>query len=208
MLEQTQPSKLASNSFRNSLRKSRYLLIVLLASAGMLTNDVHANDFDLRISDDALHLNLAIVDDYSALSYGGGYFYKDNDEAIHIVNLDLHSQGQTALGNFPTTVKVGIQGNYFDEDGVDGAAIGLGGSVRINLPDTPGLSWESQGHFAPDVLAFDDAKRFARLSTQLNYRVIQTADLNAGYRYINTKLNDGTKRTFESGWFVGLRLNF
>lgn len=182
--------------------------LLFLTSCLALTTAASASDFDLRISDDALHLNLAIVDDYSALSYGGGYFYKDNDDAIHVVNLDLHSQGQTALGNFPTTVKVGIQANYFDEDGIDGAAIGLGGSARINLPDAPGLSWESQAHFAPEVLAFDDAKRFARLSTQLNYRVIQTADLNAGYRYLNTKLKNGTKRTFESGWFVGLRLNF
>lgn len=182
-------------------------LVSALASATMASS-ASANDFDLRISDDALHLNLAVVDDYSALAYGGGYFYKDNDDAIHVVNLDLHSQGQTALGNFPTTVKVGIQGNYFDEGGVDGAAIGLGGSARINLPDAPGLSWESQAHFAPEVLTFDDAKRFARLSTQLNYRVIQTADINAGYRYLNTKLKDGTKRTFESGWFVGLRLKF
>lgn len=187
------------------------LLSTNLVSAGLAflaPSQALANEFDLRISDDALHVNLTANNEQSALAYGGGFFYKDADDSISLLNVDLHSQGQTALGNLPTTVLIGVQGSYFKEDQLEGAGLGLGGSARVNIPELPGLSVESALHFAPDVLAFDDAKRFSRFRGQLNYRIIQTADLSAGYRHIKAKLTTGEKTTFESGWFLGLRLNF
>ncbi|TNC80047.1 MAG: hypothetical protein C9356_16025 [Oleiphilus sp.] len=183
------------------------LTLTVIALSG-LSSVCFANDFDLRISDDALHANLAVIDEYSELKYGMGYFYKDADESINVVNVDFQSQGQTAMGNLPTTVGLGIQGNYFKEDNIKGSAIGIGGNVRVNLPSAPGVSIESEAHFAPDVLAFSDAKSFARFRAQANYRIIRTADISAGYRYLHTKLTSGRKRTLESGLFLGLKIKF
>lgn len=193
----------SSQATAQSRTKLLTLCSFLLASSISL-----ANDFDLRISDDALHANLAIFDEYSELKYGMGYFYKDADESINIVNVDLHSQGQTAIGNLPTTVGLGIQADYFKENNLKGSAVGIGGNVRVNLPSAPGLSIESEAHYAPDVLAFSDAKSFGRFRAQANYRIIRTADISAGYRYIRAKLTSGRKRTLESGLFVGLKLKF
>jgi len=168
----------------------------------------YANDFDLRISDDALHTQLTLSEYDSALRYGMGYFYKDADQSVNVFNVDLHSKGQTVVGNLPASVGVGVEANYLKVGDIKGSAIGLGGSLRLNIPETPGLSLETAAHFAPDVLAFEDAKRYFRGRTQVNYRVIETADLSVGYRYQNVKLIDGQKRTLESGLFVGLKLNF
>ena len=167
-----------------------------------------ANDLDLRISDDALHANVGIDDEYSELMYGMGYFYKDANNSVNVVNIDLHSQGQTAMGNLPTTVGLGVQGNYFKEGDIKGSAVGVGGLVRVNLPSAPGVSLESSLHYAPDVLAFSDAKNFSRLRMQANYRIIRSADISAGYRYMKTKLTNGDKNTLESGFFLGLKLKF
>lgn len=184
--------------------KHAFLSIALVAGSSAALG----NDFDLRVSDDALHANIAFINPDSGLMYGLGYFYKDADEEINVINMDLHSRGQTALGNMPTTVGLGVQGVYFKEDTFEGSALGLGANVRVNLPDAPGLSLETEAHYAPDVLAFSDAKRFLRFRLQANYRVIQTADISAGYRYLNAKPENGKARTLESGLFVGLKLNF
>lgn len=191
---------------RSSMKSTLRLTLVfgcLVYGPGLI-----ADTAALKISDDALHANYSVHDSYSELSYGAGYFYKDADEAIHIGNLDLHSRGQTAIGNLPTTVEIGIQGNLAHQDDLNASAAALGGSMRVNLPDAPGLSLQANAHFAPDVLAFEDAKRFVRAGAQLNYRIIQSADLSAGYRYLSTKLKSGEKHTFESGLFLGVELNF
>ncbi len=189
-------------------RTNQHIVYALFGPLLLWANVAHSDEFDLRLSDDALHVNLAADSDESDIKYGGGYFYKDADNSINILNLDLHSIGQTAIGNLPTTVGLGIQGNAFKESDIKGAAIGLGGSVRVNLPDAPGLSIETAVHFAPDVLAFSDAKRFTRARLQANYRIIRTVDISGGYRYLNTKLKTGEKNTFESGMFLGLKLLF
>lgn len=183
-------------------------LFTALLAITLASGKVTAGEATLRISDDALFGNVALDNENGTLSYGGGYFYKDNDSAINIVNLDLHTKGQTALGNLPTTVAIGVQGNYFKEDKLQGSAIGIGGSVRSNLPDTPGLALEVGAHYAPDIIAFGDADAYTRAHLQLNYRIIRTADLTTGYRYLNTSLKTGGHRTFESGIFLGINVNF
>jgi len=188
-----------------STNTALFTLAMLLFGMSSTTT---ANDLDLRVSDDAIHGNLTLENDESTLGYGLGYFYKDSNEAINIVNVDLHTKGQTAISNMPTTVGIGIQGNYFKEDALKGSAIAIGGSVRVNLPDIPGTSIQTEAHYAPDVLAFGDADTYTRANVQMNYRIIRTADISAGYRYLNASLKAGSHRTFESGFFVGIKMNF
>ncbi len=174
----------------------------------LLAANSTANEFDLRVSDDSIHGNFSVEDENSDILFGMGYFYKDEDEAINVVNLDLHAKGRTAMGNLPTTVGLGLQGTYFKEDRFKGSAVGVGGSVRVNLPDVPGMSIETEAHFAPNILAFGDADAFTRFRLQANYRIIQSADISAGYRYLKAGVEDAGHRTFESGMFLGMKLKF
>lgn len=186
-------------------RTSRFIVTLAILSPIALTQ---ANELDLRVSDDSLHGNYSVQSNESKLMFGLGYFYNDADNSINIVNVDLHAKDQTALGNLPTTVGIGFQGNVFKEGNFKGSAIGLGGSVRINLPDAPGLSIESAIHYAPDVLAFSDADAFKRFRAQVNYRIIESADISLGYHYLNAGIKNGSDRTFESGMFLGMKLKF
>jgi len=186
----------------------RTILLIPLLFLPFVLSPATANELDLRISDDALHANFAVNDSYSDGMFGMGYFYKDEDEAINVVNLDLHTKGQTALGNMPTTVGIGIQGTYFKEGPFKGSAVAVGGSVRVNIPEAPGVSIETEAHYAPDVLAFGDSDAFTRLRLQGNYRIIQSADVSLGYRYLQAGIKEGGHRTFESGAFLGIKLKF
>lgn len=166
-----------------------------------------ASELDLRISDDAIHANFTKTNDKTM--FGLGYFYKDSNSSINILNTDLHARGQTAIGNLPMTIGVGFQGNIFKDDDFKGSALGLGGSVRINIPEAIGLSVETALHYAPEVLSFGEADEFRRFRVQANYHIIQNADISAGYHYLNAGNEDThSNTTFESGLFIGMKLKF
>jgi hypothetical protein len=168
-----------------------------------------ANEFDMRISDDAIHGNFSIFKEDSNAQFGLGYFYKNDDETINIMNIDLHTKGQTAIANLPTTVGIGFSANLFKEGNFKGSAVGIGGSVRVNIPEAPGLSIETALHYAPSVLSFGDSDEFRRFRLQINYRIIESADISLGYRYINVGVEEtNDNHTFESGAFLGLKLSF
>ena len=180
-----------------------------LLTFSVISSSVIANEFDMRISDDAIQGNAAFFNDRSSGQFGLGYFYKNEDEAINILNIDLHTKGQTAIANMPTTVGVGFQANLFKEDKLKGSAIGIGGTVKVNIPEAPGLSIETSLHYAPNVLAFGDADEFRTFSLQTNYRIIESADVSLGYRYLNVGVEEtNDNHTFESGAFLGLKISF
>ena len=187
---------------------SRLLNVSLLCFIPLLPQAALASEFDMRISDDAIHANYSVANSAGTGQFGLGYFYKNEDQAINILNLDLHTKGQTAIANLPTTVGIGFQANLFKEDEIKGSAIGIGGSVRVNLPEIPGLSIETALHYAPEVLAFGDSDEFRRFRLQVNYRIIENADLSLGYRYLNVGIEDADNHTFESGAFLGVKLAF
>jgi len=182
---------------------------VMLSSAIFLSPfSLQANELDLRVSDDTIHANATLSEQDSKASFAIGYFYKDGKHSANIINADIHAKGQTALGNLPATVSIGLQGNAFKQGSFKGTAIGLGGSIRVNIPQTPGLSVESALHYAPNVLAFGDADEFSRFRLQTNYRLIENADVSFGYQYLNAGFSKGPNHTFESGVFLGLKMKF
>jgi len=181
----------------------RTVLVISIISGTQLS----ANELDLRLNDEAIHVNYLATNNKTM--FGLGYFYKDSSSSVNILNTDLHAKGQTAIGNLPMTIGIGLQGNFFKKDDFKGSALGLGGSVRINIPEAVGLSIETALHYSPEVLSFGEADEFKRFRVQANYHIIQNADISAGYHYINVG-NEDTKsnNTLESGLFLGMKLKF
>lgn len=165
-----------------------------------------ANDATLRLSDDSVHGQVNLSNNTSNLDFGAGYMYHEGSR--HIINLDLHTKGQTAIGNLPTTVGVGVQLTGYDDNDIEGAAVGLGGFARLNMPEVPGLSFEGALHYAPSILSFADSDDMTRLRIQANYRLIKTADVFAGYHYLNTDVDGGSDLTLDEGIFIGMKLMF
>ncbi len=184
---------------------------LLLAAAGTIPlisafNMAQANDATLRISDDSAHAQVNLTANDSNIDVGAGYMYHEGSR--NIINIDLHAKGQTAIGNLPTTVGVGLQFTGFDDDGTKGSALGLGGFARMNIPELPGLSFETALHYAPSILSFGDSDDLTSLRIQANYRIIQSADVFAGYNYLHTEIDDDPDITLDEGVFVGMKLMF
>lgn len=191
------------------LRSGVKLFATLLSGAALsLANNSYADELDLRLSNDSVHGNFTLNNARSKATFGLGYFYKDDDVSINVINVDLHAKGQTVLGNLPATIGVGFQGNFFKAEDFKGSAVGLGGTFKLNIPSAPGLSIESDLHYAPSVLSFGDADEFRRFRVQSNYRIIENADISIGYRYLNVGVEQTNQNeNFESGAFIGLQLS-
>ena len=185
------------------------LLMAILALSFFAAKNAYSGEAAFRISNDTIGGGIEGDIGNSGLTAGFEHFYKDKSASINISNISLHTKGQTAIANMPTTVMLGLEATRMKEGYFKGSAIAFGGNVRINIPASPGLSTELRAHYAPDIVAYGDSDRYTHLRAQLNYRVIQSADISAGYQYLNTGVKNNSKdRTFESGLFLGLRISF
>jgi len=180
---------------------------VLLASLPLLVaSHSQATELDLNISNKAANVQVNIIPNSRKFDAGVGYVYRQS--RTHIFNADFHARGQTVLGNLPTTVGVGLQGSLLDEDELDGSALGLGGTVHIKFPSVPGLGLKTAAHYAPSITSFGDIDRLVRFDIRTTYRVIQNADVYAGYRLIRTKVNDSGSETLDENVHLGFALQF
>ncbi len=180
-------------------------LLALTTSAFCATTQ--ANELDFRISNDWVNAQYNLTHSESKSTVGFGYLYKDDDGSINVANIDLLAKGQTALANMPATIGIGLQGDYIKAGEFKASALAVGGTFRLNIPEAPGISVEAALFYAPDVIAFDDADELRRIRMQVNYRIIENADLSLGYKYINVGVKEtGDNETIESGAFIGLRL--
>ncbi|MFE8072085.1 YfaZ family outer membrane protein [Marinobacteraceae bacterium S3BR75-40.1] len=183
--------------------KARILPALLIAG---LATSAAAEDVALSLTDDSAKAQFNTSVNRGELALGGGYTYHEGSR--HILNLDVHAQGRTALGNLPATAGIGLRTIAFDDDNVNGGAIGLGGFGKINIPDVPGLSVNGSLHYAPSILSFDDADDMKNIELSLSYRVIRNAEVFGGYRFMDVDLDPGKDLTLDEGGMVGIRMFF
>ncbi|MFO7528166.1 MAG: YfaZ family outer membrane protein [Marinobacter sp.] len=165
------------------MRISRVSLMALTLAAA----PAFAGDVDLSLTSDSVKGQVNFFGVNNDTQLGAGYTYHEGSR--HIMNVDFHAQGRTALGNLPTTAGIGVRGIGWDDDGLDGGAIGIGGFATVNVPRVPGLSFTGGLHYAPDILAFGDSEDMTSVELRGSYRVIRNAEVFAGYRYLNTDLD-------------------
>lgn len=185
------------------MKFSRIPLVALTLAAA----PAFAADVDLSLTDDSVKGQFNAFDANSEIQLGAGYTYHEGSR--HITNLDFHAQGRTALGNLPTTAGLGMKGLYWDDDSLDGGAVGIGGFATVNIPNVPGLSFTGSAHVAPDILSFGDSEDMVSVEVRGSYRIIRNAEIFAGYRYLNTDL-DGISGDvdLDEGVLAGLKLYF
>ncbi|MAA66136.1 MAG: hypothetical protein CL581_15340 [Alteromonadaceae bacterium] len=167
---------------------------------------VMAADFDLSLTNDSAKGQVNFLPINADMQAGAGYTYHEGSR--HIVNLDLHAQGRTALGNLPTTAGIGVKALGWDDDDLDGGAVGIGGFATVNIPNVPGLSVNGALHYAPNILSFGDSEDMTSLEARVSYRVIRNAEVFGGYRYLNTDLDPHGDINLDEGVMAGIKLYF
>lgn len=167
---------------------------------------VLADEADINISNKSINAQANFLTGSRDIEFGAGYVYREG--GTNVVNGDLHARGQTVLGNLPTTVGVGGRLSYLNEDRIDGAALAFGGFAHIKIPEVPGLGFKGSFHLAPSITSFSDVTQFMRTDIRATYRVIQNADVYAGYRNIRAEIAEIRKVTVDEAWHLGFTLHF
>ncbi len=181
---------------------------VSVLALSLAATPLFAADLDLSLTNESVKGQYNFTPGRNDLVLGAGYTYHEGSR--HIGNVDFHAQGQTALGNLPTTAGLGVRGIAWDSDSAEGGAAGLGGFASVNIPDVPGLSFAGSLHYAPSILSFGDSDNMTSLELRGSYRVIRNAEVFGGYRYLNTDL-DGRGRSdinLDEGVMAGIKLFF
>ena len=89
-------------------------------------------------------------------------------------------------------------------------AVGVGGFFRYSLPVNPAVGVAGYAYYAPSVLSFSDTENMINTDLRVQYSVIPSARLFAGYRYVGTKMEDGGSKRYKlgSGLHLGLTIDF
>lgn len=179
---------------------------LLLTSGALTAQNALASEFDLALSDDSLAANVRFLNMERSLRGTVGALYREGGSRT--LTLEMLATGQTALGNLPTTVGLGVQIDVFSADNIEGAALPIGGFVQFNIPQVPGLGFSTSGFISPSITSFGDAERFWRIDTKLTYRVIRAADVYLGYRHLDVIAEDGPDVSLDESVHLGFTLQF
>ena len=184
---------------------------IVLAFALLFSAQLQATELDLNIASRSINgqLNLKIPTRQGTTSEfeaGGGYIYREG--GTNIGNIDFHALGQTVISNLPTTARIGARAIYFDKDSANGSALALGGGAQVNIPQVPGLGIRADAHFAPSVTSFGDTDHLFRIDVRTTYRIIQNADVYAGYRVVRAKQDNEETKSVDENVHIGFTLLF
>lgn len=97
---------------------------------------------------------------------------------------------------------------YFTDD-YDGAALGVGGFFRYNIPGVQDVSVAGYGYYAPPVTTFGDGEHLIDTDLRVQFAVIPTARIYTGYRYSAVKVEGVRNRvTLGDGLHFGIKIDF
>ena len=105
--------------------------------------------------------------------------------------------------------KIGVGGKlyaYF-HDKSDSGALAVGGFVRYTPPALAGLGFAGHVYYAPGVLSFHTTDNLVDLGLRVEYRLLPTALVYLGYRFVEASDDDVDLEITKAG-HLGLRINF
>src|SRR5690554_2930809 len=98
---------------------------------------------------------------------------------------------------------------HLDRMDKDTGAVGVGGFFRYGLPVNPDVGIAGYIYYAPSVLSFSDTENMINSDLRLQYSVIPSARVYAGYRYVGIRLEGPSKRhKLGNGFHLGLTIDF
>lgn len=176
----------------------------LLLAASM--NATAGGSIDLSLANDSARF------EYDAAKVGSG-LHVSASIMHHEDDGDLASLGMHVVDirepNSPLYIGVGgrifgyVSGDY------DGAALGVGGFARYNIPRAAGLSLAGYAYYAPSVVSFGDTKSLLDSDIRIQYALLPTARVYTGYRYSEVNIEQiNDEIVLEQGVHFGLKVDF
>jgi hypothetical protein len=196
-----------------SIQRSLAALTLLAAATG-----AEAAGLDINLSDQALRAVFAgnLTDVFPRV--GGVYEFGVLTGEEESRNYVQGHAGMLVTGDAGATQAnvnaglggriVGLGGDDFNLGDLGGGALALGGMFEARLPTFNRIGAVLYAYGAPKASSFGDLEGYLEYSAGLDYQVLQSASLYAGYRQLKVDVKDQGNRTLDNGWHLGLRLTF
>lgn len=180
------------------------ILSSLLLSVSM--QSMAGGSIDLSLSNDSARLEYDATKVGSGLHISAGIQHHVDDGEL--ISLGLHVV-DVRTPNSPLYLGVGAKLFGFQNDYVDGGALGVGGFFRYQIPNVPDLSAAGYAYYAPKVVSFDATENLTDADIRLQFGLLPTARVYVGYRYSSVDI-ENYRKTFklEEGIHFGLKVDF
>jgi hypothetical protein len=181
---------------------------------------VQAEEFDINIGEDsvrgALSGPLSRVFGGVSGQYDFGLIYKegkDNPTKAKDTQLTLGHFGVLATGDMGAKgadagAGLGARVVFADRGNATGAAVALGGQFEVRMPGFERVAFSGYGYLAPSILSFSDVKNYSEFALDVEFEVVRSAAIYAGYRLVNVKPEPSGPSKADDSAHIGLRLSF
>jgi len=195
--------------------------LALLALTGSLfamhEAELNLNNYDLgaRLDFDMGQFNRAV--DPNTVFVGARYLHGSHRHSDHALRgdhdlFDAHFYVQQRLpGTDSLTLGLGTKLVYTTLESMDFVALPLGLTARFDLPlNLPiGVALGGAVYYAPEVLAWQEAKNYLEYGVYLDIGIIDRASVIGGFRRIDTDFDVvGGDLIFNESWYAGIKFRF
>lgn len=186
----------------------------LLAAAllGVFSLTVQAEEASFSLSEDSLRGYfagpLSRVFSGTTGQYDAGLIYKDKDAGLALAHLGLLTTGDVGARGIEAGAGLGARVILADYGSTTGAAFALGGQFNVRLPTFERIGLTGYGWFAPGITAFSEIKNYSEFALDVEFEVVSSAAVFAGYRSVRIEPEQGGPSKADSGAHIGLRLSF
>jgi hypothetical protein len=184
-----------------NILKKTLLTLCTLSSNVLFINSVHANIFDLALSNKTALLTLSNSDTSQANRVlKASYFHHEDDADMLDVSFLV---GDTSKED---TFLLGGKIYYINLNNTHGYGLALGAEAEFNL--APQLYLQGQAYYAPQVTSFTDVENYREVELRIAYDIIPQASISLGYRNAKVNLENGASDKFQDSAFVAISLKF
>ena len=185
------------------------ILVVVLCT--LVTSTVFARSIDLNLSSESAQLKYATLvgaTNYGRTELGFGFLYHEDDNYLGELSLLVIDEAGSKSPGLELGVGTKLYYAYYDIPDVNVSAIGLGGQLRYRHHKAPRIIYGAGIFYAPGIVTFQDGDQLLEADARIEFEILPTANIYAGYRYIETEIKNRPDLTMDDNFMIGLRFKF
>ncbi len=186
------------------------MAVLSVCAFAMHVGEINVNDTDVGVGAkfDMGQFNHAI--DPDTMFLGAKFLNADAEHSSDRNStidpyFELNLLLQSAVGQGGMKLGMGVKFNYTQEYAT--VPLGVEFSYEIPAPDLIPMYINGTLYYAPNVLAFNNAKDYLEYTLSYDVEVVQNGRFTLGYRNMDTNY-DAMNFTYNKSWFVGFKIGF
>jgi len=196
------------------LKKLLLSIIMMTSAMAMHIGEININNKDIEAQ---LRLDMGQfneqLDPHTAF-VGFRYINADEDHGDYHKKpklYEINALMQREVGSVQAlTLGIGMKFDYINMGNGDFTALPLGMEATYRLPFDEFIPLYVGGvlYYAPEVLSFQDARRYIEYKINIDAEIIDNGFITTGYRYIETKYEGSGAKDLNAAWFIGFKIHF